>query len=157
LKKLPLGFLPLLLNELIAYDWKFPAERRELDGQLAYLHSLEPAGLAKAMAPFVQLRLTPALEKLDWVNVPGIFAEQLTAHLWTTHQIDGFRAAAVAHIARSSAALPEPPLPTNRIAIAILGHGVRESGYRLFRKLRPKGTYFTNVRTANALAALLDF
>lgn len=40
LRQLPLSFLPLLLRELIAYDWKFPAERRELDHQLAYLGSL---------------------------------------------------------------------------------------------------------------------
>lgn len=157
LKKLPLGFLPLLLRELIAYDWKFPAERRELDGQFAYLKSLDSAGLTKAMAPFAQLRLTPTLERLDWVNAPAVFAEQLTAHLWTTHQIDGFRAAAVAHIEHSSAALPEAPLPIHRVAIVIVGHGVRENGYRLFRKLRLKGTYFTNVRTPNALPAILDF
>jgi hypothetical protein len=156
LKKLPLGFLPLLLREAIVYDWKFPAERREIDSQFAYLKSLDAAGLAKAMAPFAQLRLTPALEKLDWVNAPAIFAEQLTAHLWTTHQIDGFRAAATAHIEHSSAAIPEPPLPTHRLAIAIVGQGVRDNSYRLFRKLRPKGTYFTNVRAANALPAILD-
>jgi hypothetical protein len=28
LQQLPLAFLPLLLRETIAYDWKFPAERR---------------------------------------------------------------------------------------------------------------------------------
>ena len=27
LQRLPLGFVPLLLRELIVYDWKFPAER----------------------------------------------------------------------------------------------------------------------------------
>lgn len=42
LASLPLGFLPLLLRELIAYDWKFPAERRELDNQFTYLISLSP-------------------------------------------------------------------------------------------------------------------
>ena len=70
------------------YDWKFPAERRDLDGQFAYLASLAPEQLAKAMAAFAQLRLTPALEKTDWVNSPAVFTEQLTAHFWTTHQID---------------------------------------------------------------------
>ena len=42
------------------------------------------------MAAFAQLRLSGALEKTDWVNSPTIFSEQLTAHLWTTHQIDAF-------------------------------------------------------------------
>ena len=156
LKKLPLGFLPLLLRELIVYDWKFPAERRELDGQFAYLEAFDGAGLAKAMAPFAQLRLAPSLERLDWVNAPALFAEQLTAHLWTTRQIDRFRAAAVSHVERSTAALREPPLATNRLAVAIIGHGVRENGYRLFRKLCPKGAYFSNVRTDGALAGVLD-
>jgi hypothetical protein len=27
LQQLPLAFLPLLLREVIVYDWKFPAER----------------------------------------------------------------------------------------------------------------------------------
>ncbi len=156
LQKLPLGFLPLLLRELIAYDWKFPAERREIDRQLAYLQSLDSPGLARAMAPFAQLRLAPALEKLDWVNAPGIFAEQLTAHLWSTHQIDGFRAAATAHIERSTAASPEPALATHRLAIVVIGHGVRESTYRLFRKLLPKGTHYASLRAATALPAMLE-
>ena len=33
----------------------------------------------------------------------GVFTEQLTAHLWTTHQIDAFRAAAVDYIAKVEA------------------------------------------------------
>src|SRR5436305_15132552 len=86
LQSLPLGFVPLLLREVIAYDWKFPAERKGLDGQFAYLTSLSPEALSRAMAAFSQLRLTAALEKTDWINSPAIFTEQLTAHLWTTHQ-----------------------------------------------------------------------
>jgi hypothetical protein len=33
LQRLPLAFLPLLLRELIVYDWKFPSERAELGRQ----------------------------------------------------------------------------------------------------------------------------
>src|SRR5436190_17254089 len=95
LRRLPLGFVPLLLREVIVYDWKFPAERRDIERQFAYLTDLSPEQLAKAMAAFSALRLTEALGKTDWVNSPAIFTEQLTAHLWTTHQIDAFRAAAV--------------------------------------------------------------
>src|ERR1700733_1847902 len=87
LRHLPLSFLPLLLRELIVYDWKFPAERKDIDRQLAYLTSLSPSEFMKAMAPFVQLKLTQSLEN-DWINAPGVFTEQLTAHLWATHQID---------------------------------------------------------------------
>jgi hypothetical protein len=34
LRNLPVSFLPLLLRELIAYDYKFPIEKKELDHQL---------------------------------------------------------------------------------------------------------------------------
>jgi hypothetical protein len=156
LKRLPLGFVPLLLRELFVYDWKFPAERRDLDRQFAYLSSLSPEQLAKAMAPFSQLRLTGALEKTDWVNSPAIFTEQLTAHLWTTHQIDTFRAAAVEYIAKSNAVSPEDSLPTHRMGIAVIGKGVQDNQYRLFRKLRPEGVYFTRVKHANGLRAVVE-
>src|SRR2546423_11909330 len=72
LRGLPLGFVPLLLRELIVYDWKFPAERKDLDRQFVYLAALPPDQLSKAMASFSQLRLTAALEKTDWVNSPAI-------------------------------------------------------------------------------------
>lgn len=154
LRRLPLGFVPLLLRELILYDWKFPAERREIDRQFPYLTSLSQERLAKAMAPFSQLRLTAALEKTDWVNAPAVFTEQLTAHLWATHQIDAFRAAAVEYVASYSAASPEEQLPTHRLGIAVIGQGVRDNEYRLFRKLLPKGMHFTQVKHAGGLSIL---
>lgn len=40
LKRLPLSFLPSLLREAIAYDWKFPTERKELDKEFANISSL---------------------------------------------------------------------------------------------------------------------
>jgi len=153
LRRLPLGFVPLLLRELIVYDWKFPAERRELDGQFAYLGSLAPAQLRQAMAPFAQLRLTPALEKLDWVNSPAIFTEQLTAHLWSTHQIDSFRAGATAYMEKATAGSPPEPAHLRRLGIAVIGHGVERTEYRLFRKLRPHGTYFSQVRPGDGVGA----
>jgi hypothetical protein len=156
LQRLPLGFLPLLLREAIVYDWKFPAERRDIDGQFAYLRALPPEQLAKEMSPFVALRLSGELEKTDWVGSPAGFTEQLTAHLWTTHQIDDFRTAAVDYVARSSAALPADPLPAHRLGIVAIGQGVGDNRYRLFRKLRPQGAYFTRVRQANGLGTLVE-
>src|SRR5437588_11059146 len=129
LRQLPLGFVPLLLRELIVYDWKFPAERKDIEGQFAYLTTLSAGQLSKAMASFSQLRLTGALEKTDWVNSPAIFTEQLTAHLWTRHQIDAFRAAVVEYIAKSNAVSPEDSLPTHRMGIAVIGKGVQDNQY----------------------------
>src|SRR5580700_10963109 len=86
LRRLPLAFLPLLLRELIAYDWKFPAERADLTRQFAYLGALAAGPFQSAMSAFAQLKLAPELEQTDWVNSPATFSEKLSAHLWVTHQ-----------------------------------------------------------------------
>src|SRR5260370_12498969 len=119
-RKLPLGFIPLLFRELIAYDWKFPAERRELDRQFQYLEMLSPGRMQNAMRRFTELHLTPALEQLDWVNRPAQFSEQLAAHLWTTHQIDSFRTAATDYIQDFNRAVPDQVLPLPRPAILLI-------------------------------------
>ena len=106
LQSLPLAFLPLLLREVIAYDWKFPAERKELDHQFAYLRSMSPEQLRREMAKFESLRIPSRLEHVDWVDAPGQFSEQLSAHLWSSHQIDTFRAASVEYVTGMNAAAP---------------------------------------------------
>ena len=156
LRRLPLAFLPLLLRELIVYDWKFPAERAELDRQFTYLGSLAEGSFQTVMAAFAQLRLARELEQMDWVNSPAVFSEQLSAHLWATHQIDSFRAAAVDYVGKVSASAPDPVLPTHRLGIAIIGQGVAKNDYRLFRKLAPQGTYFTQVKAGGGVQVLLE-
>lgn len=155
LERLPLAFLALLLRELIVYDWKFPAERANLTRQFAYLGSLEGGAFQIVMSAFAQLKLVRELEETDWVNSPAIFSEQLSAHLWATHQIDTFRGAAVDYIQKVSASTPDPALPTHRLSIAVIGRGVEKSDYRLFRKLRPHGVYFTRIKHSGGLPALL--
>jgi len=155
LQRLPLGFLPLLLREVIVADWKFPIERRDLDRQFEYLHSLSAGDLQKAMAAFSQLRLSPDLEKTDWVNSPSSFSEHLTAHLWATHQIDAFRAAAVDYVQNTNTVRPDEPLPIHRLGIVVIGQGVSNNAYRLFSKLKPQGVYFTGVRHDDGLHTLI--
>src|SRR5947209_2912294 len=115
LRQLPLAFVPLLLRELIGYDWKFPAERKELDNQFTYLNPLTPEQVQKEFAAFSQLRLSSELEQIDWVSTPAQFSEKLSAHLWATHQIDAFRTASVAYVHRVNAAAPSPALPVRRL------------------------------------------
>ena len=155
LRRLPLAFLPLLLRELIVYDWKFPAERADLARQFTYLGAMPAGGFETAMAAFARLRLTRALEQTDWVNSPAVFSEQLSAHLWATHQIDDFRGAAVEYVQKATASAPDPPLATHRLGIAVIGQGVAKNDYRLFRKLRPQGTYFTQAKHAGGIEVLL--
>src|ERR1700722_1661772 len=154
LQRLPLVFLPLLLRELIVYDWKFPSERAELDRQFTWLSSLSPAALETAMSSFARLKLAATLDQTDWVNNPAIFSEQLSAHLWSTHQIDSFRTAAVDYVQKSSSA--DTSLPTHRLGIAVIGQGSDHSQSPLFKKLRPQGTYFSQVKPGPGLQVLLD-
>jgi hypothetical protein len=156
LQQLPLGFLPLLLREIIVYDWKFPPERKDLDHQLAYLESRSPAERRQLLAGFEKLRLPAALESFDWVNEPGQFSEQLTTHLWATSQIDAFRAAAIDYVRTVNAAAPHAPPAVPRLTMVVLGKDVAENKYRLFRKLRPYGVCFNRVKPENGLRILLD-
>jgi hypothetical protein len=156
LRKLPLSFEPLLLREVIAYDWKFPPERQEVDAQFSYLSGLPPERLNEVMQRFAALQLSPQMEQTDWVNSPTEFSEQLSAHLWTTNQIAAFRVAAVDLLNAVHAAVPPPAPAIPRVGIVVLGEGVTENNYRLFRKLRSHGTYFTKVKPENGLRVLFE-
>lgn len=156
LRQLPLSFLPLLLQQVREYDWRFPAERRDVDRQFTYLNSLSPSQLVQAMAGFSALRLDSGLARTDWVNDPTRYSERLAAYLWSTHQIDAFRAAAIKLIHAVDIAEPQQPPAIPRAAVVVIGQGVEENKYPLFRKLRPHGVYFTSVNPAGGAQTLLE-
>src|SRR3979411_1936903 len=155
LQQLPLGFVPSLLRELIDYDYKFPAERTSIDHELATLSSLPPAQLKEWFQPFSQLSLSSKLEKLAWVTQPAQFVEQLSAHLWTTHQLNAFREAAIAYGNRSRIASSSEPLAMRRLGIAVIGQNVVSHDAPLFRNLRGHGTYFRRIKPENGVELLL--
>ena len=136
LQQLPLAFLPLLLREVIVYDWKFPAERDEIDRQFRYLGSLTAEQLSSAMGSFAKLKLSPELEAMDWVGAPSRFSEKLSAFLWATHQIDDFSRAAEDYISAFNTAVPEAAASAPRLGIAVIGQEISRTYYPLFRKLR---------------------
>jgi hypothetical protein len=156
LRRLPTIFVTILLREVIRYDWKFPAERDELDRQLRYLGSLQQEQLRTSLAKFERIDLTPNLENLDWVKEPELFSERLTTYLWSTHQIDAFRIAATEYSAKLQEAAPARPAQIPRLGIAVIGKGVAANDFPLFRKLRPHGVLFTQVKPENGLKILLD-
>lgn len=156
LHELSLAFVPLLLEQIAEYDWKFPAERDEIDRQLAYLASLSPDALAKAMAGFEAIRLAPKFRHLDWVNHPRRFSEELSAYLWSTHQIDAFTAAATGFMRDVNVSEPQRAPAISRLGIVVIGQGVTANTYPLFRKLRPHGVYFDHVDPSNGLETLLQ-
>jgi hypothetical protein len=161
-RQLPLSFLASLLREIIEYDFKFPAERAATDKELAALSSLSAAQIKEWFHPFAALSLSSTLQALDWVNHPARFIEQESAYLWSTHQLDAFRQAAMDYGARLRSALPPAPLPLNRLGIAVIGQGVdsldssASSAQPLFRDLRPHGTCFSQIKPDNGLELLLD-
>src|SRR5215469_2976244 len=91
LQHLPLSFVPSVLREIAEYDFKFPAERNSLEKELQTLSALSGEQLNEWFSPFTQIKLSSQLEHFDWVNAPAQFVEQLSSHLWTTHQLDAFR------------------------------------------------------------------
>lgn len=156
LREMPVPFLALLLREVINWDWKFPAERKQLDGQFTYLRSMSAEQRKILFVPFANLKLSPQLEDFDWVNDPASFSEQLSAYLWTSHQIDSFRSAAVEFFQKFTAAVPEQPPVIQRLAFVIVGQGVRQNIYPLFRKLRQHGTYYQQVSAPQGVESLID-
>src|SRR5712664_271184 len=156
LQRLPLSFLPSLLREVIEYDFKFPAERRALEKELANLNSLSSENIKDWFQGFAQIRLSSQLEHSDWINAPAQFVEQLSSYLWTTHQLDAFRIAAVAYADRLHAAVPPEPPAIPRLGISVIGRGVASYDQPLFRKLRAHGAYYSRVNAENGLQVLLD-
>jgi len=155
LQQLPLSFAPSLLREVIEYDYKFPAERASVDHELDNLTALTPAQMKDWFHTFAQFSLSAKLEDLNWVDQPAIFVEQLSAYLWSTHQLDAFRAAATAYGNRLQTVAPPADLPVRRLGIAVIGQGVTTSNELLFRNLRPHGTYFNQVKPDDGLNLLL--
>jgi hypothetical protein len=155
--RVPLSFLAGMLREVIEYDYKFPAERRSLDKELANLRSLSPQQSQEWFKSFAEITLSSSLEHFDWVNSPAQFVEQLSSHLWTTHQLDAFRTAAITYADKLRATVPaDPPPPVGRLGIAVVGQGVAEYKEPLFRKLRAHGAYFSKIKPENGLPQLLE-
>ena len=157
LQQLPVSLAVFLFKELIEFDWKLPVEQRFLQDQLAYLERLKPDELRTETDAFRRLHLSRELESFDWINRPAAFLDKLSAYLWATHQIDSFHAAADQYIQRIRAAHPHEPLPMPRLGVVMIGQGVPATQYRLFRKLRRQGTYFTHLQPGNGSATVLRF
>jgi hypothetical protein len=156
LAQLPPSFVPSLLREVIEYDYKFPVERKAVEKELETITALSPSDRDEWFDGFAKIQLPQQLVNYDWVNSPGQFVEQLSAHLWATHQLDAFRAAATSYANRLAKVNPPEPPPIPRLGISIIGQGVTTYNDPLFRKLRPQGVHFTHVKSDNALETMLN-
>src|SRR5262245_52387345 len=156
LRQLPLSFVPGLLRELINYDFKFPAERQDYEKELGYLSSLSTGDLKGCFQGFVEISLSKQLEDFDWVKSPTQFVERLSAHLWSTHQLDTFRKVSNEYADRLRAAVPPQPPSIPRLGISVIGQGVSSYSDPLFRKLRAHGAYYAHINPQSGLQYLLD-
>lgn len=157
LQQIPLVVLPVFLREFIEYDWCFPIEQRSFTRQFEYLETLQVSSFASLMAPFSAIRLPESINKIDWVNKPKIFNEQLSALLWSTHQMDDYRKAALLYQEQLERFLVGKAPKTPRFTVVVIGQGVQKTDISLFRLLRPHGTLFTTVRPEDGLATLIHF
>ena len=156
LRGLPLVLAPVLLREWISYDWRLPAERSELEKQIAFLSALSETERAEVLRGFASLPLKADLAAVDWVNNPSSFMEQLTAWLWSTHEMDHFRAVADAYASAVKERLPDEPPSMPRLGVVVIGAGAERSAAPLFRKLRPFGVRLTRVKPESGLEILLE-
>jgi hypothetical protein len=156
LQQLPLSFLPGLLRELIEYDFKFPAERKARERELEQISSLSADQLRAWFQGFAQIQLSAQLEEFDWAKAPAQFVERLSAHLWSTHQLDAFRQASTDYADRLRATVPPESPRVPRLGITVIGQGVPSYDEAVFRKLRPHGAYFSRVKPEGGLRQLLD-
>ena len=156
LQQLPLSFLPSLLRELIEYDYKFPVESHEISREIAQLGALSPEQRQQWFRSFQELSLTRKFEEFNWLNQPAQFVEQLSAYLWSTHQLDKFRKAAMEYGDRMRATVTPVQPPVSRLGIAIIGQGLSTYDGLLFRNLREHGTYFSHINPENGVKQLLE-
>src|SRR4029077_406124 len=115
-------------------DFKFPAERKAIEKELANVGTLSPLQITEWFQGFARISQSSKLEKFDWVNSPAQFVDQLSAHLWATHQLDAFRKAAIDYAERLQAVAPPEPPGLPRLGIAVIGQGATTHQEPLFRK-----------------------
>ncbi len=156
LRELPLPLAILMLREIRGYDWRFPAERRTLEGQFAWLQSLGPAERAGALQGFAQLRVAANTLPENWSADPERASEAMTANLWSSGQIDGFRTAADHYADAWHNAVPVTGPAAARLCIVVLGCKLDANGVPVFLKLRPHGVFFPQVDPANGMRAILE-
>jgi hypothetical protein len=154
LRQIPLVLLPILLREIMDYDWSFPVEQHALARQFDYL---ETASVTSLMAAFAAVRLPDEMWQIDWVNKPQRFSERLSALLWSTRQMDAYRKAAAQYREQLEGVLAEKPPAMPRFTIVTVGRDVPHTDLSLFRMLRPHGVLFTAVQPDHGLETLVKF
>jgi hypothetical protein len=152
LQRLPPILCALLLKEISPYDWEFPAERSDLTHQLQWLKTADRPDVNSVVAPFAALRLSSSVLEMPWARQPELFVERFTTDLWLSHSIDAFYSAAKEYGGVLENLRKSDNTSAARLSIVFIGSGSDRGRQPLFEKLRPQGTYFSQVDLSNALA-----
>ena len=155
LRSLPVPLDAVLMRELAGFDWRFPAEQSDLLRQFAYLSQPSSMDRAQVLLELGAISLSPALATADWVNQPAAFLEQFSAWMWSSGQMDRFRAATERYSSAVTASAPARAPAQPRLCMVALGRGAAASAYPLFRKLRASGVLLTRVIPDDGWPALL--
>lgn len=142
LQRLPLSICPSFLQQIEQLDSSFPAERATLQRMCDFLLQLAQDRLTALTEPFREIHLSSQLEKKDWVQAPAEFIAELTAELWSSGQIDRFRAASVALFA----AVPAPEELPDRLTLVVLGQDATAPASTVLRKVGRRGVTLTALR-----------
>lgn len=139
LRRLPLPVCPSFLVQIQQFDTSFPAEQASLRQQCDFLLHTPQAKFAELVAPLTRIELSSDLKSSDWVQEPASFVTSLAAYLWSSGQIDQFRAASISFFA----AIPGRNIHPHRLTLVILGQGAGIPSAPIFQKLRRKGVMLT--------------
>jgi hypothetical protein len=156
LQALPQVFAALLLSQIIRYDWQFPAERAELEGQMEWLRKSDTDEFHQIMGSFAALSLSPELKQYPWAKQPVQFVEKLTAWFWYSGTIDAFHAAAAKYGSVLERIWKNEPQTAPRLCIVVIGQGAQAGQVLLFEQLKQHGTYFSQVDPRDGLKHVMD-
>ena len=146
LRRLPLAACPSFLKQVLDLDTSFPAERMALAWQCHHLQALPEPRFSSLVAVLSTISLPQELRVYDWVHDPAGFVTILAAHLWSSGQLDRFRAAAQALFA----AIPPREDTTGRFAVVVASKELKVPDRTLFRKLSKQGTVLKSFDHASA-------
>jgi hypothetical protein len=150
LQRVPVALLPVFLVDLKAYDWKFPVEQREIAKRIEFAGA-NPSSLAG----FGNIQVPTTLDNPTRIKDPQRFLADMTTYLWSSLQMDAYRAAANRFVGIYSAAgQPDQPL-VPRLVMVCIGRDAQQPDFSLFQKLHKFGQLRTNVRTEGAAGAML--
>jgi hypothetical protein len=83
---------------------------------------------------------------MDWVHAPAAFITELTAHLWSSGQVNQFRAGTSALFA----VIPSREDTTHRLVFVVLGQGAQVESGKALRKLSKCGVLLNSLKAETA-------